>query len=128
MAKKRHPKDKATNLKVDRMFLRARQLRAKGFPKAKWIEFCEICLEAGYTVHLYEARKTYSKYITVSLDDIRPFKVRFSNHKPIHSRELNGDCDYFVGHTNLRVTNTDGALAATAKYFQLKLLCNKEIH
>lgn len=125
---KHNKKDKATNLKVDRLFLRARYLRAKGFPKAKWIEFCEIMLEAGYTVHLYEARKTYSKYITISLRNIRPFKVRFSNHKPINSRELSGDCDYFVGHTNLRITNTDGAIYATAKYFQLKTLCNQELH
>ena len=108
---------KATNLTVTRTFLRARQLRAKGFPKAKWIEFCEICLDSGFTVSLYEARKTYSKYVSV-LKDGRSFKVRFSNHAPIKSREVNGDCDFFVGHTHLGVTNTEAAIKAVALHFQ----------
>lgn len=87
-----------------------------GYPKAKWIEFSEILLKEDYELYIYEARKTFSKYITVMKDD-KKFKVRFSNHKPIAHRELSNDCDFFVGVTNLKVTNTNMALKAVMEFF-----------
>jgi len=88
-----------------------------GYPKAKWIEFSEILLKEGYKLHIYEARRTFSKYITVTKGD-KKFKVRFSNHKPIKHRELSGDCDFFVGVTNLGVSNTQMALNAVREVFK----------
>lgn len=110
---------KATNLVVDNTFLekRARIAANLGYQKQKWVQFCEAMLAQGYTVTLYEARRTVSKYVTVSQGE-RKFTVRFSDHKPILHREQQGDCDFFVGRTNLRVTTTHDAIAATYRFFK----------
>lgn len=107
---------KAKNRRIDQFYLdgRSEGLATAGFPKSKWIGFCETMLDRGYEVFLYEAKKTVSKYVTV----VNPysghrFKVRFSNHKPIKERERNNDCDFFVGRTNFRVTTTADAIKAT---------------
>lgn len=108
---------KVSNLRITRDFLdkRANDAIQKGYPKAKWIEFCEEMLSSGYDVFLYEARKTFSKYITIHHGKQR-YKVRFSNHRPIPARELKGDCDFFVGVTNLTVTRTHDAIAAVHRW------------
>lgn len=110
---------KATNLKLTQQYLvsRADSLVAAGYPKSKWIGFCEVFIAEGYTVHLYEARRTVSKYVTISDGSGKSFKVRFSNHRPIPAREAGGDCDFFVGVTNQEVTTTEQALAAAENYF-----------
>ncbi len=95
---------------------RAKQSAKKGYSKQKWIQFCEIMLRRGYAVSLYEARRTVSKYVTVS-DGKKSFKVRFSNHKPICEREERGDCDFFVGRTNYTVTTTKDAILAVINFF-----------
>lgn len=91
---------------------------AAGYSCPKWISFAQTMLEAGFKVWLHEARKTPSKYLTVSRNN-KSFRVRFSNHKPIEARELRGDCDFFVGHTNLTITNTQQAIKATYEHFGL---------
>ena len=105
---------KLTNQKITPGILKSKTSAKYG--KAKWIIFSEKLLEKGYTLYLYEARKTVSKYITVRKDG-REFKVRFSNHKPIKERELWGDCDFFVGLTHLGCTTTQDALLAVERYF-----------
>lgn len=95
---------------------RARKASYGGFPKPKYIEFCETMLNAGFQVDLYEARRTVSKYVTVYAAG-KEYKVRFSNHKPIREREARGDCDFFVGKTNYATTNTAQAVKATLKFF-----------
>lgn len=115
LMKHRHDR-KATHRNVTYDFLKHRKERAHKFPPAKWIEFCEICLDSGFSVSLYEARKTFSKYVTVRRGG-KQFLVRFSNHPPIKSREIRGDCDFFVGRTNLTTTTTDDAVRAAAVYF-----------
>lgn len=109
---------KATNLTVTQSFLdkRIKDAAKRGYGKAKWIEFCEALLAAGFKLSLYEARRTFSKYITVS-DGRESYKVRFSNHRPIKSRELQGDCDFFVGVTHTGVRTTDDALEAISEHF-----------
>ena len=109
---------KATNRPINLDFLKHRVAYSKslGYEKPKWIEFCEVMLVYGYTLTLYEARETVSKYITVS-NGTKSFKVRFSNHKPIKARELQGDCDCFVGRTNLGVTTTHQAIQKTLQFF-----------
>lgn len=101
---------KASNRIVNQDFLDHRIAYSKklGYKKQKWVEFCERMLSEGYQVSLYEARKTVSKYVTVTdLKSDVSFKVRFSNHKPNKRREVDGDCDFFVGRTHLGISTTD---------------------
>lgn len=94
-----------------------RNYMAKGFPAPKWAAFSWYMLDQGFFVSLYRAKKTNSKYVTVSKGS-KKFKVRFSDHKPIRKREANGDCDFFVGITNYKVTNTKMAIEAVFDYFK----------
>ena len=112
---------KATNLPLTAEYLadRAFATAARGYDVPKWIGFCQVLLGEGYEVSLYEARRTVSKYVTVRRGG-RAFKVRFSNHKPIASRELAGDCDFFVGVTHLSVTTTAQAYTAVQRFFAQK--------
>jgi hypothetical protein len=116
---KRHVADKATHMVVTPQFLAARAERStsRGYTKQKWVEFCETLLSEGYSLKIYEARRTVSKYITVSRKGRASFKVRFSNHRPIADREDRGDCDFFVGVTNRTVTTTAQALDAVRAHF-----------
>ncbi len=109
--------NKATDLRITQAYLDGRTDRAElhGYDKAKWIEFAETMLRCGYEVILYEARNTFSKYLTVWNGSLS-YKVRFSNHKPIRHREEAGDCDFFVGRTNFNVTTTNQAIIATIAY------------
>lgn len=112
---------KCTYQKITQELLNSK-ISAK-YGKAKWIIFCEILLKAGYNLKLYEARKTFSKYIYVSKAG-KTYKVRFSNHKPAKWKEFNKDCDFFVGIGNLGVTNTNDALNAVENYFNKRsMLC-----
>jgi len=112
---------KITNEVITTSLLQDRATRnaSLGYPKQKWIEFCEALLPLGCILTLYEARQTASKYITVRhpIHPDKSFKVRFSNHKPIRKRELQKDCDFFVGVTHLGVTRTIDALYAVDSYF-----------
>jgi hypothetical protein len=67
-------------------------------------------LAQGYTVELYEARQSFSKYIRVYNVGMC-FRVRFSNHGA-----SNNDCDFFVGINRKlhdKVTTTEEAIVAT---------------
>ncbi len=90
-----------------------------GYAKPKWISFCETMIKEGFMVKFYEANKTVSKYITVIKPNshLKPFKVRFSDHAPIRSREENKDCDFFVGRTNFTVSTTSDAIMAVFEHF-----------
>ena len=115
---KRRNLHKATNIAVTLDFLKQRSDRAvaSGYEKQKWVTFCETLIARGFHLSIYEARKTVSKYITVSKSG-RHFKVRFSNHKPIKGRELSGDCDFFVGWTHTGKRTTEDALVAVDEFF-----------
>jgi len=109
---------KLNNQRISRQYLERRvaAYEAKGYEQPKWISFCYFFLAAGFDVFVYEARQTVSKYITVK-KGLKQYKVRFSNHKPIYHREVAQDCDFFVGKTNLGVTNTSNAIKATLQHF-----------
>lgn len=126
MKKRYKPKFKPNKpqlITVEFLTLRAEHCMKAGFPKQKWVEFCECMLIKGYQLEIYEAIRTVSKYITVKKGKLK-FKVRFSNHKPIQYRELKGDCDFFVGVTNLKTTTTRMAIAAVDEFFSKKDLTN----
>lgn len=117
---KRRKFRKANNdlLTVSMLEKRTAALAAAGWQKPKWIEFSESLIACGFRVHLYEARRTRSKYLTVSLGKLPEYKVRFSNHAPIKTREERGDCDFFVGRTNFAVTTTLDAMVAVKNHFK----------
>ncbi len=89
-----------------------------GYSKPKWIEFSETLIAQGYDLSLYEAKQTFSKYITIMKNGSANYKVRFSNHMPIERRELARDCDFFVGKTHTGIRNTAMALVAVAEHFK----------
>ena len=95
---------------------------SKEFGKQKWITFCETLIGEGFSLSLYEAKKTYSKYITVrdNLQPLKPFRVRFSNHKPTFKKENQKDCDFYVGVGNNGTYTTEDALKAVRKFFEFK--------
>lgn len=112
---------KATHRTINKDFLahRIQYLEHLGYKKTKWIEFCEHMLAQGYTVTLYEARQTRSKYVSVHGKTGGFYRVRFSDHAAIVHREAAGDCDFFVGRGNFRTTTTTDAIRATLAYFNL---------
>jgi len=83
----------------------------------KWVQYCEFFHNMNYGVILYEAAHTKSKYVYVS-DGSRVFKTRFSDHPPNKDKELNGDCNFFVGRSNFNTTHTQEAIMATLKHFE----------
>jgi len=118
MTRKYKPHPKVANLQVTYEFLdkRAETSIKAGFGEQKWIQFSRRFLDAGFQVSLYEARQTVSKYITLQKDGY-DYKVRFSNHAPIKTREANADCDFFVGRTNFATTTTAEAITAAFMFF-----------
>ena len=113
---------KITNEVLTASVLRTKELKAEnsGYEAPKWVQFSRELLRYGYILELYEARKTFSKYITVKGEDAKPFKVRFSNHKPIKSREEMGDCDFFVGISHLNTSTWRDAITAVHQHFEHK--------
>ena len=112
---------KLSNVNVTKEMLEARAsgLNKAGFETPKWILFCMYFIAREYTVTVYEARQTVSKYVTISKAGFKPYKVRFSDHKPIYERELRGDCDFFVGRTHLQVTTAKQAVVAVLNHFSV---------
>lgn len=79
----------------------------------KYLLFMKWAIENKYLVKLY--RCGVSKYIFL-IKDNDVIKIRFSNHKPIKWRELEEDCDYYVGISNLQTTTTDQIINKISKF------------
>lgn len=77
----------------------------KGFDKPKYLRFILRMLREGWHVRLYIANKV-SKYVFVYKGD-EIYKIRFSNHKPLVHRELDNDCDFYAGRSNLTMMTTE---------------------
>lgn len=114
-----HRPKRTCTVSIDLLKARSELCMKAGYPKQKWVIFCEVMLKQGYTLTLYEAKKTVSKYITVINGNHR-FKVRFSNHKPNYISEKFADCDFFVGRTHLNITTTEMAIKAVEDFFKAK--------
>lgn len=79
----------------------------KPFAPAKYLLFMEQMIKAGWRVKLYKAG--VSKYIFIEKGtDL--FKIRFSNHKPLYGREIENDCDFYVGVSHTQVSTTEQIL------------------
>ena len=99
----------------------------KGFSIPKWLLFCEYIL-SNYPlgVYLYEANSTKSKYITL-INLSTKFKIRFSDHAPNLKKEIEKDCDFFVGFTNFTKFSTRDALNAAINHFGLERSLRQEL-
>jgi hypothetical protein len=76
----------------------------KQFPTPKYLLFIKQFIEAGWQVKLYKAG--VSKYVFV-YNQSEIYKIRFSNHKPLYSKEIENDCDFYVGISHTQVSTTD---------------------
>lgn len=75
----------------------------KKFPTPKYLLFIKHMLENGWSVKVYVSG--VSKYVfVVNGEEIH--KIRFSNHKPIYAREVQEDCDFYVGISHKQVSTT----------------------
>jgi len=70
----------------------------------KYMIFIKEMLALGWKVRLYQAR--VSKYVFVIRGNLVR-KIRFSNHKPLFLKEMEEDCDYYVGITHKQVSTTE---------------------
>ncbi len=77
------------------------------FEAPKYLKFILRMLREKWEVRLYIPRSNkISKYVFVSKGD-QIYKIRFSNHKPIIQKELDNDCDFYAGISNLNVMTTE---------------------
>lgn len=90
-----------------------------GWPVPKWIVFCEKMIDAGWKVSLYRAKTTVSKYIYIHKEK-NVLKIRFSNHRANVFKELNGDCDFYVGIGNNGVITTEQLIDLLNKKYDKK--------
>lgn len=74
------------------------------YPTPKYLSFIKKFLEDGWNVKIYEVR--VSKYIFV-YTETKIYKIRFSNHKPLYQKEIENDCDYYVGISHKATHTTD---------------------
>jgi hypothetical protein len=113
---------KITNepLTWDILTTRYEMAKRRGFvQKAKWIIFSETLLAKGFTLQMYEAKLTVSKYIVVTRPGSdKKFKVRFSDHMPAEGRIKRSDCDLFVGKSQFGWINTQQALKVVLNHFK----------
>ncbi|NCD40588.1 MAG: hypothetical protein EOL88_00700 [Bacteroidia bacterium] len=73
----------------------------------KYLRFILRMLREGWEVKLYIPRSNkISKYVFVKKGE-KLYKIRFSNHKPLVQRELDNDCDFYAGISNLRCMTTE---------------------
>ena len=107
------------DLTIEYLETRITNVRNAGYPVSRWLIFSRDLIARGFTVRLYEAKATVSKYLTISRPETgrKPCVIRFSNHKPAKHREERGDCDFFVGRTNFTVTTTEDAKDFVEEWF-----------
>lgn len=81
------------------------------FSPPKYLHFIKDLLKDGWRVKLYTAG--VSKYVfvykVIAGEDI-VYKIRFSNHKPIYEKEIENDCDFYVGISNTQACRTEDIL------------------
>lgn len=81
------------------------------FPTPKYLSFMHTMLCEGWDVKIYVAK--VSKYVFVRrfVKDIEHvYKIRFSNHRPIYEKQLENDCDFYVGISHGAVHTTDAII------------------
>lgn len=78
-----------------------------GWSIPKWISFTETMIKNGWQVKLIRSQSTRSKYLYIQKGD-KNYKIRFSNHKASKEKELENDCDFYVGRGHKgTLTTTD---------------------
>lgn len=80
----------------------------KEYPTPKYLLFIRWFLLHGFRVKVYVAQ--VSKYVFVYRNG-SIYKIRFSNHKPIYTKQMENDCDFYVGVSHLSTYTTDQIIA-----------------
>lgn len=75
------------------------------FPVPKYLVFIKTMIMNGWSVRLYVANKV-SKYIFIKRGEA-VYKIRFSNHKPLYEKEIENDCDFYVGMSHTQCSTTE---------------------
>jgi hypothetical protein len=85
----------------------------KEYATPKYLIFMKTMLENGWHVKLYVANKV-SKYVfIIKGNDI--FKIRFSNHMPLYYKEIENDCDFYVGISHKQISTTEQVIKKIIK-------------
>ncbi len=85
--------------------------------KPKWVRFCENLLNEGYTVLLYLAVNTESKYLTL-IKNNKMLKIRYSEHSPKLDNYIRGDIKFYIGPGDKGMYSEREVLNATRIYFR----------
>lgn len=83
----------------------------------KYIAFMELMILKGWNVKLYTAG--VSKYVFVS-KGTHTYKIRFSNHKPIYTKKIQNDCDFYVGITHKQSLKTETVIEKILHLYHVK--------
>lgn len=98
---------KARTMTIQGVAKRIQSYSGTSFEAPKYLRFILRMLREGWRVKLYIPHSNkISKYVFVYREG-KIFKIRFSNHKPIIQKELDNDCDFYAGISNLRVMTTE---------------------
>ena len=84
----------------------------KQYSTPKYLIFIREMIKSGYTVKVYKAG--VSKYVFIIKGD-EIYKIRFSNHKPLYMKEIENDCDFYVGVSNTSVHTTEQIMTKILK-------------
>ena len=76
----------------------------KNFKTPKYLQFMKTMVTEGWKVGIYQAG--VSKYIFITKGP-KIYKIRFSNHLPAYEREMEDDCDFFVGIARKQTLTTE---------------------
>jgi len=87
----------------------------KQYSTPKFLLFIRDMVKKGWEVRLHTVK--VSKYVFVYRDNLI-FKIRFSNHKPIRSKQFQRDSDFYVGisHKGKALLTEDVAQIITQKW------------
>ena len=100
---------------VTQSMLEHERTKPSKYQVPKWVGFCQAMLDLGFVVTLYRARTTCSKYVHVS-NGSKGAKVRFGNHMPSKTKQLNKDSDFYVGVSHFGVCTTEVVIEQVKEY------------
>lgn len=84
--------------------------KKKGYNVPKWIIFSYAMISDGWDVYLIRSKSTVSKYVYI-LKGKKELKIRFSNHKANFHKEMQNDCNFYVGVGHKGVVTTEELIA-----------------
>jgi len=87
------------DLTLEKISTYERNYKNKGYDLPKWLIVARTLLINKWSVAVYRAKTTESKYLYVIKLGNPGYKIRFSTHRPGEAKELYNDSDYYVGES-----------------------------